>query len=55
MATPNFTDDPRVAHVVIYIDTTTTFTGKGHVCTQDLNLQPGDLLQGERFPRVAEM
>ncbi|MFW6060788.1 MAG: phytanoyl-CoA dioxygenase family protein [Phycisphaeraceae bacterium] len=54
MATPNFTDQTRVAHVVIYIDATTTFSGKGHVCTNDLDLTPGQLLEGERFPLAVE-
>lgn len=52
MATPNLTDDPRVAHVVIFMDEGTTFSGKGHVCTSDLGLEPGVPLAGERFPRV---
>lgn len=53
MATPNFTDTPRVAHVVIFMDATTRFSGRNHVCTTPLNLRPGDPLDGELFPRVA--
>lgn len=52
MATPNFTDEPRVAHVVIFMDRGTTFSGKDHVCTTDLDLKPGAPLDIERFPPV---
>ncbi len=52
MATPNFTDEPRVAHVVIFIDTTTTYTGAPHVVTDPLNLTPGRKLEGEMFPEA---
>lgn len=50
MATPNLTDEPRVAHVVIFTDAATTYSGKQHVVTKDLGLQPGDVLEGELFP-----
>ncbi|MBI1337183.1 MAG: phytanoyl-CoA dioxygenase family protein [Phycisphaera sp.] len=52
-ATSNITQDPRVAHVVIYMPTTTTYSGKGHVVTDPLNLTPGSKLEGEMFPLVA--
>jgi len=52
MANANDTDDFRIAHVIIYMDTTTTFTGKGHVVTKELGLQEGDLLDGPLFPEV---
>jgi len=52
MANANETDDYRVAHVIIYMDVTTTFTGKGHVVTKELGLEEGDLLDGEHFPEV---
>jgi phytanoyl-CoA hydroxylase len=50
MATPNFTDDPRVAHVVIFMDAETRFAGRGHVVTDPLGLAVGDPLDGELFP-----
>ncbi len=52
MATPNFTDDPRVAHVVIFIDAGTTYRKKPHVVTDSLDLEDGAPLDGELFPRV---
>ena len=55
MATANMTDDPRVAHVVIYVDAVTTFTGRRHVVTERLDLQPGSELTGELFPKVDEL
>lgn len=55
MATPNFTDDPRVAHVVIYMDASTTYTGKKHVITDPLELQTGQELTGDLFLSIAEI
>jgi ectoine hydroxylase-related dioxygenase (phytanoyl-CoA dioxygenase family) len=52
MATPNETDEPRVAHVIIYMDATTTFSGKKHVVTEPLKLEEGVALDGELFPPV---
>lgn len=52
MATPNFTDDPRVAHVVIFIDRTTSYRKQHHVVTDPLDLEDGVLLEGELFPEV---
>lgn len=54
MATPNFTDDPRVAHVVIFMDAITTFSGTPHVVTQKLGLETGALIEGELFPLAAQ-
>ncbi len=54
MATANNTDEPRVAHIVILMDRTTRFDGRQHVVTNQLGLQPGDLLAGELFPTVDE-
>ncbi len=51
MAGPNTTDEARVAHVVIFMDAQTRFSGSEHVVTQPLGLRPGDLLAGELFPR----
>jgi ectoine hydroxylase-related dioxygenase (phytanoyl-CoA dioxygenase family) len=53
MATPNFTDEPRVAHVVIYMDAETTYTGARHVVTDPLGLREGAPLDVELFPRAA--
>ena len=55
MATSNFTDDPRVAHVVIYTDASTTYTGKKHIITDPLELQIGQELADDLFPSVAEI
>jgi ectoine hydroxylase-related dioxygenase (phytanoyl-CoA dioxygenase family) len=52
MATPNFTDDPRVAHVIIYINEGTRYAQRPHIVTDPLNLQEGQLLKGELFPRL---
>ena len=52
MATPNFTDEPRVAHVVIFMPRTTKYDGKRHVVTDPLNLQIGNLIEGDLFPIV---
>ena len=52
MATPNFTDDPRVAHVVIFIDRTTTYRKQGHVVTDPLKLEDGAFLEGDLFPAL---
>ncbi|GAA2119841.1 phytanoyl-CoA dioxygenase family protein [Actinomadura alba] len=51
-ATPNFTDDPRVAHVVIYVDADVTFAAEpSHVVTDRLGLTVGGPLPDEHFPR----
>lgn len=52
MATPNFTDLARFAHVVIFMDAETTYTGQPHVITDPLGLQAGDALDGPLFPLV---
>ena len=52
MATPNVTDDPRVAHVVIYMDAGTTYVKKGHIVTDPLGLAEGAVLDGELFPEL---
>lgn len=53
MATPNLTDQPRVAHVAIFMDATTRYSGKGHVVTNPLQLEAGAPLDGELFPAVS--
>jgi ectoine hydroxylase-related dioxygenase (phytanoyl-CoA dioxygenase family) len=52
-ATPNLTDEPRVAHAVIYMDEGTRYSGAPHVVTDPLGLRAGDLLDGDLFPRPA--
>ena len=54
MATPNFTDDPRIAHVVLFADAESTYNGTRHPVTDPLNLTVGQMLSGELFPRVGE-
>jgi len=54
MANPNVTHEPRVAHVIIYMDADTVYTGQPHVVTDPLALSPGQTLEGELFPRVGE-
>ncbi|MEO0514061.1 MAG: phytanoyl-CoA dioxygenase family protein [Planctomycetota bacterium] len=50
MATPNLTEDPRVAHVVIFIDADTLYDGTPHVVTDPLGLKAGDTLPDDVFP-----
>lgn len=52
MATPNHTDDPRVAHIVIFMEPSTTYDGKRHVVTDPLGLTVGEPLSGELFPDI---
>lgn len=54
MATPNHTDQARLAHVVIYMDEATRFSGKPHPVTKELGLAEGDRLDGALFPRPWE-
>ena len=50
MATPNRTDDPRFAHVVIYAPQSSTFNGRKHIVTDPLGLDVGQTLPDEAFP-----
>lgn len=50
MATPNFTDEARVAQVVIFVDAATRFNGDPHPVTAKFGLVPGQQLEGEWFP-----
>jgi phytanoyl-CoA hydroxylase len=54
MATPNRTDEPRVAHVAIFIDADTLYVGKPHPVTDPLDLRAGQRLDGELFPSVGD-
>lgn len=49
-ASPNTTDEPRVAHVNIYIDAETTYTGAPHPVTDGLGLAVGRRLDHDLFP-----
>ncbi|GAB2607308.1 phytanoyl-CoA dioxygenase family protein [Kribbella endophytica] len=51
MALPNTTDQARFAHVNIYMDADTIFSGKPHPVTDPLQLETGDKLDGDAFPR----
>ncbi len=53
-ASANQTNDPRVAHVIIYVDEVTTYDGTPHVTTDPLNLTPNQKLQGNLFPPVQQ-
>lgn len=52
MATPNFTDDPRVAYVVIFIDEDARYEHAPHTVTKDLGMQNGQRFDDELFPVV---
>ncbi|RYG36054.1 phytanoyl-CoA dioxygenase family protein, partial [bacterium] len=52
MAQPNKTDEPRVAHVVIFMNKGTTYTGVGHVITDGQGFEAGQKLEGDLFPAV---
>jgi ectoine hydroxylase-related dioxygenase (phytanoyl-CoA dioxygenase family) len=50
-ATPNLTDDPRIAHVVIYVDADLTYLDDpGHPVTDPLDLTVGQPLPDSDFP-----
>lgn len=52
-AAPNSTDQPRVAHVVAFIDAEATYSGsRPHPVTTPLDLSPGDRLPELEFPRL---
>jgi hypothetical protein len=52
-ASANATEDPRIAHVMIYIDAETRYAPEAaahHPVTDALHLTPGDTLPDEHFP-----
>lgn len=49
-ANANHTDDPRAAHVVIYTDVDTIYTGEPHVVSDPLDLTVGSPLPDGQFP-----
>lgn len=52
MATPNHTDEARVAQAIIFVDAETAYSGAPHPVTDGLGLTPGGRLDDERFPLV---
>jgi ectoine hydroxylase-related dioxygenase (phytanoyl-CoA dioxygenase family) len=54
MATPNMTDEPRVAHVVIFMNEDTRYKARPHIVTDPLGLAAGQVIEGELFPRLEE-
>jgi len=52
MANANTTDEPRVAHVIIYMDAETRYTGKGHPVTDPIAPTIDAVLDHEIFPLV---
>ncbi len=53
MANANTTDDPRVAHIIIYMSADTRYTGKNHPVTDPLDLTVDSPLDHELFPLLA--
>lgn len=51
-ANANDTDDPRFAHVVIYMDAETRYDGRPHVVTDPLGLTVGSTFPDADFPRL---
>ncbi|MFI7635117.1 phytanoyl-CoA dioxygenase family protein [Nonomuraea sp. NPDC049400] len=51
MALPNRTAQARLAHVTIYMDAATRYSGAGHIVTDPLGLTVGERLDGDAFPR----
>lgn len=49
-AQPNDTDDPRIAHVVIFMDADTRYTGARHPVADGLGLEPGRPFEHDLFP-----
>lgn len=54
MATPNLSDDPRVAHVVIFMEQSTRYSGLSHISTDPLGLEVGQIMDGKLFPNIED-
>lgn len=52
MAGDNSTDVPRVAHIILMMDGETRYRKQAHPVTDPLNLNEGDPLDQEIFPRM---
>jgi ectoine hydroxylase-related dioxygenase (phytanoyl-CoA dioxygenase family) len=51
----NATTEPRVAHVIVFVDADAVYAGgKPHPVAEELGLRPGEPLGGEMFPAVRE-
>jgi hypothetical protein len=55
MATPNHTDEPRVAQAIIFMDESAAYNGQKHIVTDPLGLQVGADLDKPLFPRVRDI
>lgn len=53
MATPNTSEEDRVAHVAIFFDARATYNGARHIVTDPLGLAVGAPFEHEMFPRVS--
>ncbi|HYE07560.1 MAG TPA: phytanoyl-CoA dioxygenase family protein [Planctomycetota bacterium] len=51
-ALANETDEPRVAHIVIWIDAAARCDGKGHIVTDGLGLNAGDDFPADLCPLI---
>jgi ectoine hydroxylase-related dioxygenase (phytanoyl-CoA dioxygenase family) len=54
-ANANVCDEPRIAHAVIFMDAESTYRNHGHVITRGMNLEAGQLLEGELFPLASHI
>ncbi len=59
LATPNITDEWRIAHVTIYMEASVRYSGAPHVVTDQYieqfgDLEPGQALDKAWFPRPAD-
>ncbi|MCQ6560771.1 phytanoyl-CoA dioxygenase family protein [Paenibacillus mendelii] len=53
-AYPNMSDKPRRVLALIYMPDGTTYSGAGHLCTDNLGFQKDDPLRGGTFPLLAK-
>ncbi|GCE19196.1 phytanoyl-CoA dioxygenase family protein [Dictyobacter kobayashii] len=53
-AGPNQSAKPRRAIITIYMPNVVHYNGNSHIVTNDLQLEPGATLTGERFPVLAQ-
>jgi len=54
MATPNLTEEARVAHVALFMDATTTYVPRPHPVTDLLGFEEGTVIEGKVFPMIEE-
>ncbi|MDX1682004.1 MAG: phytanoyl-CoA dioxygenase family protein [Phycisphaeraceae bacterium] len=54
-AGPNTTDEPRIGHVVLFVEADTRYSGKNHVVTDPLDLEPGQTLPDDICPLAADL